>query len=404
MVICLDGDAFYAQVLVRSRPELKGRPVVVAQKYIVASSSHEARKLGVPKMTTVDKAMEICPSLVVLDGSDLTPFRSASEDVFNACRAALAADCAVERQGLDEVYVDATNAAKRLVADQTLATGRVELVGQILGEGSNVHPLLAAGSQIARELKSEVMRRVGVTFSAGVAFSRFGAKLATSCNKPDGLTTLGLASHNDASEFLSLVSDRPASLVPGLGWARFKELCNQGVLDKGATVGDLAHTPPAALAQVLGGDVAHALLEACAGGTPAAVSQRGAETHAGPVRESLNRPQQQVTCELTTLPHPTDMVSLERRTLEVCDRLAALLADRRDRFQEFPTTLRVAVRFAPARTRFSKSVRLGPILSVDKEVRKHAVRLALAIAHERCHGKPFRASCVNVGGVDFERA
>lgn len=50
LISMIDFDCFYAQVHVKLRPDLKGKPVGVQQKYLMVTCNYEARKQGVKKM------------------------------------------------------------------------------------------------------------------------------------------------------------------------------------------------------------------------------------------------------------------------------------------------------------------------------------------------------------------
>ena len=100
-VVCFDLDCFYAQVAEKENPSLRGRPVAIQQKYIVVTCNYLARKHGVKKLGSLEDAKRNVPGLVVVDGSDLTRFRAASEKINALWRSY---GCPVERVGMDEVY------------------------------------------------------------------------------------------------------------------------------------------------------------------------------------------------------------------------------------------------------------------------------------------------------------
>ena len=70
VVVCFDLDCFYAQVCEVEDPSLKNRPVAVRQKYIVVTCNYAARRRGVTKLGSLEKAKRLVPDLVVVDGSD----------------------------------------------------------------------------------------------------------------------------------------------------------------------------------------------------------------------------------------------------------------------------------------------------------------------------------------------
>jgi len=161
-IIHIDMDAFYASVEQRDRPELRGRPVAVGGRPegrgVVAASSYEARAFGVRSAMSMARAVQICPSLVVVP-PDFLKYKTASAQVFALFREVTPL---VEPLSLDEAYLDVTENA--------------------WGE-----PLAVT---IAKRLKAAIRERTGLTASAGVAPNKFLAKIASGWQKPDGLTVI----------------------------------------------------------------------------------------------------------------------------------------------------------------------------------------------------------------------
>jgi DNA polymerase-4 len=60
--------------------------------------------------------------------------------------------------------------------------------------------LFGDGPEIARRIKQDIRSEIGLTGSAGVAPSKFVAKIASDLDKPDGLTVV---SAGDEAEFLA---------------------------------------------------------------------------------------------------------------------------------------------------------------------------------------------------------
>ncbi len=103
LIVAIDLDAFYLSVERLLNPALNGVPVGVVQKSILATASYEARALGVGKLMSVRRAKEICPHLVLVNGEDLTKYRSFSKRVRDLVNGCLGTEEGVEKLGLDEV-------------------------------------------------------------------------------------------------------------------------------------------------------------------------------------------------------------------------------------------------------------------------------------------------------------
>src|SRR5438034_8795300 len=103
----LDIDAFYVAAELRRRPELRGRPVIIAwsgPRAVVTTASYEARRFGVGSAMPVAKARRLCP-----DGIYLTPDMGHYRDRSRELMALLAElDVPVEPVSLDEAYLDLT--------------------------------------------------------------------------------------------------------------------------------------------------------------------------------------------------------------------------------------------------------------------------------------------------------
>eukprot|EP00965_Chrysotila_dentata_P227960 6196326-Pleurochrysis_carterae.AAC.2 len=118
----VDLDYFYAQVEVLRHPHLRespSTPVAVTQKFLVVTCNYAARAHGVSKLMRTEAALRACPALVLVAGEDLTPYRAASDAVFEA----LCAWGATQRVGLDEFFVDLTARADAMLNGDGHASG-----------------------------------------------------------------------------------------------------------------------------------------------------------------------------------------------------------------------------------------------------------------------------------------
>src|SRR5829696_1118385 len=101
----LDMDAFYVAVKLLRRPELRGKPVIVAgtgPRAVVTTASYEARPYGVGSAMPVAHAKRRCPDLVHLP-VDMAHYRERSGEVM-ALIGGL--ELPIEPVSLDEVYID----------------------------------------------------------------------------------------------------------------------------------------------------------------------------------------------------------------------------------------------------------------------------------------------------------
>ncbi|HEX2129854.1 MAG TPA: DNA polymerase IV, partial [Solirubrobacterales bacterium] len=103
----LDMDAFYVAVELLRRPDLVGKPVIVAgggPRAVVTTASYEARKYGVGSAMPVSQAMRRCPDAIRLP-VDMAHYRARSAEVMK-----LVGELRIptEPASLDEIYLDLT--------------------------------------------------------------------------------------------------------------------------------------------------------------------------------------------------------------------------------------------------------------------------------------------------------
>ena len=188
-IIHIDMDAFYASVELRERPELRGRPLVVAwegARSVVCAASYEARRWGLHSAMSSAAARRRCPQAVFVPPRfDL--YRSVSQQIHEVF--ARYSDV-VEPLSLDEAYLDVS---------------------------ANKLGLATAGAT-ARQIRADILDATGLTASAGVAPNKFLAKIASDWRKPNGQFVLP---PHKVDAFLAVL---PLGKIPGVGRVTLNKL------------------------------------------------------------------------------------------------------------------------------------------------------------------------------------
>jgi DNA polymerase IV len=288
----VDMDAFFVAVELLRRPELRGKPVIVATgtdphaRGVVMTASYEARKYGVHSALPLAIAHRRCPQAVLV-ARDIELYRRASRRVIEILREYSER---VEVAGLDEAYLDLSGSP--------------------------------APRTRARELKRRMRAETRLTCSVGIAPNKLLAKIASDLDKPDGLCVLR------REEMLEAVGDRPAALLPGVGPRTQERLAAIGV----RTVRELASAPAAELERAFGPRLGRSLRDTANG-----IDDRPVVTERAPKSESRE----------TTFPSDvSDRVALR----ETLDRLAGQVAERLTRDRCAGRTVTLKIRLRPFRT------------------------------------------------------
>ncbi len=213
----LDMDAFYVSVELRRRPELRGRPVIVAgsgPRAVVTTASYEARRFGVGSAIPASRARRLCPDGVYLP-PDFPYYRAASREVMELVRAAAPA---MELIGLDEAYLDLS------AVDEPVTR--------------------------MRELAAAIEQRTQLVCSIGIGPNKLVAKVASDAEKPRGFVVLS------CEQARARFRDAHPGLIPGIGPKTAERLRAAGL----TTLGALAAADPSALAQRFGPRLGQALI------------------------------------------------------------------------------------------------------------------------------------------------
>ncbi|KAI0181935.1 DNA/RNA polymerase [Hypoxylon sp. FL1284] len=259
IILHFDYDCFYASVFENANPTLKGLPLGVKQKSILATCNYAARARGVKKLMLISEAQKVCPDLVILNGEDLTPFRDASKKLWSMLRSH-SWNGRVERLGLDEVFLDVTDVIaynaellnlnalqdsffqlsqhdpeKGFSFDGSRFSGCVmppldpQDVSVILENLLGTRLMLAShlGGYLRRKLEEDF----GYTSSGGISTNKVLAKLAGSVNKPKNQTTLLSTREEDVQVF---VDGHKLRQIPGIGF-RTAQLIQDHVLGTNTT-------------------------------------------------------------------------------------------------------------------------------------------------------------------------
>lgn len=214
-IIHIDLDCFYAQVECLKRPELKNVPLGIQQKNIVVTSNYIAREFGIKKCMLINEAMQLCPSLVLVNGEDLNEYRTISYKVTNLLQKY---SQIVERLGLDENFVDVTKLVEQKLKNiNSSLDDQIQSVTNIFGCTENCcqcgcEVRLKVGSLIAEEMRKLIYNQLGLTSCAGIAHNKLLAKIVCSKHKPNQQS---LIHPNSALELM--LSLNYVDSIPGIG-------------------------------------------------------------------------------------------------------------------------------------------------------------------------------------------
>ena len=153
-ILHADLDAFYASVEQRDDPRLRGRPVIVGAGVVLACS-YEAKAYGVRTAMNGGQALRRCPGAIVVDPR-MSAYSEASKAVF-------------------KVFEDTTPLVEGLSIDEAFL------------DVGGLRKIAGTPLEIAQRLRADVLSKVGLPITVGVARTKFLAKVASGVAKPDGL-------------------------------------------------------------------------------------------------------------------------------------------------------------------------------------------------------------------------
>ena len=212
-VLHVDLDMFFVAAELRRRPELRGRPVLVAghgSRAVVASASYEARQFGIRSGMALVEARRRCPEAIVLR-TDSAYYRELSRS-FRQLLGSLTDR--IEMLSIDEACLEI---GKRVRWPDTV---------RCAGE----------------ELRARVAQELGLTATIGAATNRTVAKIAAELAKPNGFRLV------EPGEEAAFLAPLPVEVLPGIGPRAATELRRLGI----ERLGQLAAAPSHLLEPVFG--------------------------------------------------------------------------------------------------------------------------------------------------------
>jgi DNA polymerase-4 len=181
-IIHLDADAFFVSCELALRPDLRGTKCAVGgrERGIISSASYEARACGVYTPMPTQRALKVCPDLIMLPHTSGL-YSRVSRQMFDLCETLTPL---VQRNSIDEGYLD-------LGPCGFSSTSEIE---------ARVHGLQA---RLWQELR--------VPASFGIATNKLVAQIASKLRKPRGFVVVPPGTE---AEFLAPLG---IGKLPGIG-------------------------------------------------------------------------------------------------------------------------------------------------------------------------------------------
>ncbi len=211
----IDLDAFFASVEQLDFPEYRGKPVIVGglptdRRSVVSTCSYEARAFGVHSAMPTAKAFQLCPQGIYVRGR-MERYQEKSREIMQAL-GEFSPD--VQQMSIDEAFLDLTGTQR----------------------------LLGKSEDVVMRLKEHIFEKTGLTVSAGLASSKYIAKIASGMSKPNGFFVVQPG--DEESFMLSL----PLKKIWGIGSKTRIKLNNAGLF----TVQEVHNTSLQTLKSLIG--------------------------------------------------------------------------------------------------------------------------------------------------------
>ncbi len=193
-IVHLDADAFFVSCELALRPDLRGTKCAVGgrERGIISSASYEARACGVYTPMPTQRALKVCPDLVLLPHTSGL-YGKVSHQMFDLCETLTPL---VQRNSIDEGYLD-------------------------LGPcGFASVPAIEAA---VRRLQERIAAELQIPVSFGLATNKLVSQIASKLRKPRGFVTV------PAGTEAAFLAPLPIGKLPGIGAKTEAELNARGL-------------------------------------------------------------------------------------------------------------------------------------------------------------------------------
>lgn len=182
LIAHLDADAFFVSCELALRPDLRGTKCAVGGRTrgIISSASYEARACGVYTPMPTQRALKVCPDLILLPHTTGL-YSRVSRQMFDLCETVTPL---VQRNSIDEGYLDLTPCG---FIDATEIEHRL------------------------RRLQARLWTELQVPASFGIASNKLVAQIASKLRKPRGFVVVSPGCER------SFLAPLPVGKLPGVG-------------------------------------------------------------------------------------------------------------------------------------------------------------------------------------------
>ncbi|MFX0002723.1 MAG: DNA polymerase IV [Candidatus Hodarchaeota archaeon] len=186
LILHCDLDCFFAAVEIRDNPPYKDKPVIIGAdpkegkgRGVIATCNYEARKFGLHSAMPISQAYKRCPHGIYLKPNGKKYYK-VSKQVMQILESY---SDEFQRVGSDEAYLELTGKAK------------------------NYNEAV----RIAKKIQEEVLDKIGITISIGIAPTKSLAKIASDENKPNGVTVV------EPENIHHFLKNMDITRIPGIG-------------------------------------------------------------------------------------------------------------------------------------------------------------------------------------------